>query len=83
MIPRPKGINFLSYGQALSIIEAGGKASAHRWGSEGKVYIEVKDFSKITKELPLTIVLVDTIRDKTVNFTPSVENQLEDTWYEV
>jgi hypothetical protein len=73
----------MNYGEALEALKRREKISCKRWGNEGKVYIRLEYIDHVDNEsLKLTtLVLVDTIRDKAVIFTPSVENQLEDEWY--
>lgn len=69
-----------NYSKALDLLKTGEKVSATRWGKEGKVYVQ-KVVVKDTKDDITTLMLKDTVRDKMVIFTPSVENQLEDEWY--
>lgn len=73
----------MNYSLALEVLKNGGKVSSKRWGTEGKIYVTLESIEhKVNKELDLLVlVLVDTVRNKAVNFTPSVENQFEDEWY--
>lgn len=72
----------MNYGQALELLKQGKKVSCNRWGNEGKVYVSLLDTLYGSFQVK-NLVLVDVKREKTVSFTPSVENQLEDEWYEV
>ena len=65
------------YSEALKRLKKGKKVSCKRWGNEGRVYVQ-----KWTGQLQI-LVLTDTKREKDVVFTPSVENQFDDVWYEV
>lgn len=71
-----------NYSKALDLLKTGEKVSATRWGTEGKVYVQ-KVVIKDTEDNITTLMLKDTVRNKMVIFTPSVENQLEDEWYVV
>lgn len=64
----------MSYGDALYYIRAGDKVTCDRWNSK-KVYVFKKTIDGVT-----LLLLHDENRNKTVVFTPSVENQLEDLW---
>lgn len=68
------------YSKALDLLNTGEKVSSTRWGTEGKVYVQ-KVVVKDTEDDIITLMLKDTVRNKMVVFTPSVENQLEDDWY--
>ena len=68
----------MNYGEALEALKQGKVVSAKRWFGNGAVRVKLQKH-ETHKEL----VLEDTIRKVIVNFSPSVENQLDDEWYEV
>lgn len=80
-------VNTLNYSQALLLLQKGKKVSCLRWGNQGTVYVELTTHKyyvlgigyKERKEL----TLFDSERLTMVNFTPSVENQFDDVWFEV
>ena len=72
--------NTFNYSKALELLKEGKKVSCKRWGEDGNVYVSLEEIDHKTKDSLklLTLVLIDTTRDKAVTFTPSVENQIED-----
>lgn len=74
-----------SYSEALKRLKEGKKVSCKRWGDEGKVYVYLTStiIHNADKHELKQLVLHDTKRDTYVSFTPSVENQIDDDWYEI
>ena len=72
-------MEIFNYGKALDLLKIGQKVSTTRWGTEGKIYVQ----KAVVDVDTIVLLLKDTVRDKMVVFTPSVENQLEDEWYVV
>jgi hypothetical protein len=66
----------MNYGEALEALKQGKVVSTKRWFGNGAIRVELQKH-ETHKEL----VLEDTIRNVIVNFSPSVENQLDDEWY--
>lgn len=75
--------NLFNYSKALELIKNDKKVSCLRWGNEGKVYVRKTNIVDEFEQNFPALILVDTNRTTTVMFTPSVENQLQDEWYEV
>lgn len=72
----------MNYSKALELLKEGKKVSCKRWGTEGKVYLYLsKGFAGT--EMFKILLLHDTTRGTRVVFTPSVENQIQDEWYEI
>lgn len=76
--------NTFNYGRALELLEEGRRVSSTRWGTDGKVLVSLRRVEiPDTEEVVLSMFIIDTTRKKVTPFTPSLENQFEDEWYEV
>lgn len=80
--PVAEVLKTFTYSEALNRIKQDKLVSCTRWGLGGKVYVK-QIYSNIDGYRVPLLVLTDTTRDTVVAFTPSVENQLQDEWYEV